>query len=129
MLRSDVAERELREALLTYRLLCHGARTQTICRFTSLTTRQVETYRHRWGFKKKDRSRGPSPSSFIIFFRSHSTRVEGAHLAQLCKTHQLLSDDVNKPTYYTFTIADQLCDVLDLHKATFAEPTYSFDQL
>ncbi len=129
MLRSDLAERELRQSQLIYRLLCHEARTQTIRRFTSLSAHQIARYRHRWGFKEQDRSRGPSPTSFAPFFRSSRLRVEGGHVALICKTHQLWSKEVNPRAFYTFDLAEQLCNILDAHRTTFSQPTFTFDQL
>ncbi|MBB6095635.1 hypothetical protein HNQ60_004526 [Povalibacter uvarum] len=129
MLRSDLAERELRQSQLIYRLLCHEARTQTIRRFLSLSAHQITRYRHRWGFKEQDRSRGPSPNSFAPFFRSTRMRVEGGHLALICKTHELWSKDVGPRVFYTLDRAEQLCDALDAHRATFSQATLTFDQL
>ncbi len=129
MQRSDLAETELRHALLTYRLLCYEARTRTICRFTSLSSSQVTSYRKRWGFKVKDRNRGPSPSSFLPFFRTQALREEGAHLALLCKTHLVLSRERSDHLFYTLARGERLCDVLDIHTGAFPQPTYSFEQL
>ena len=129
MLRSDLAERELQRSLLTYRLLCHEARTQTICRFTSLTEHQIETYRRRWGFRKECRSRGPSPTSFATFFRSQKVRIESTQLALLCKAHGLLDSGFGTHTFYTAERAEQLCDVIELQETAHSHPTFSFDQL
>ena len=129
MQRSDLAEKELRQSLLAYRLLCHDARTQTICRFTSLSRRQIATLRHRWRFKVEDRSRGPSPSSFLPFFRTLAIRIEGAHLAMLCKSQKLLPCDDSERHFYSLTHGERLCNVLDLHTTAFSQPTFTFDQL
>jgi hypothetical protein len=52
------------------RLLSHGARHQTVQEWSGLTRDQLVTLRRRWSITAEDRRRGPSPSSFEVFFGS-----------------------------------------------------------
>lgn len=126
----DRAEWEFRQCGLAYRLLCVEARTQTICRLTSLSVHRLSSWRTRWGFDESERSRGPAPNSFAPFFRSPTLRIEGAYLAVLCESFGVLHPHRREPsTFYCLTTGERLCDLLDFHRACFPAASVSFDQL
>jgi len=76
---------------LAWRLLRHGARTQTITRWTGLTARRVRSllkkYRSKSTELKIQRPRGDSPFSMELLLRSPQRRHEAALVAM---THQEL---------------------------------------
>jgi hypothetical protein len=74
----DQIGRYFRRIQLGLRFLSHGARAQTTCKWSGLTPDQLVTLRRRWLFNTDDRLRGPSPSSFEIFFRSRNSRAQAA---------------------------------------------------
>ena len=129
----DHAERaqwEFRQTRLAYRLLCAEARTQTICRFTSLSAHRLAKWRKRWGFHENERSRGPAPASFTGFFRIPALRAEGAYLAVLCDAFGLLraASDRGSP-FYTLAAGERLCDLYEFHRASCPTASVAFDQL
>jgi hypothetical protein len=70
---------------LAIRMMSHGARTQTVCRWSGLTPDQMTTQRRRWGFDPDERRRGPAPSAFHVFFKSKRHRCEAALFASMCR--------------------------------------------
>jgi len=74
----DQIGRYFRRVQLGLRLLAHGARAQTTCQWSGLTPDQLVTLRRRWMFDADERLRGPSPSSFDVFFRSNRTSSQAA---------------------------------------------------
>ncbi|HMN43823.1 MAG TPA: FlhC family transcriptional regulator [Povalibacter sp.] len=128
---ADRAQWEFRQTRLAYRLLCAEARTQTICRFTSLSPHRLAKWRKRWGFSDTDRSRGPAPNSFTPFFRFPALRAEGAYLAILCRTFGVLGDDHagSANSFYRLATGERLCDLLEFHRQSYQAPSISFDQL
>jgi hypothetical protein len=76
---------------LAWRLLRHGARTQTITRWTGLSARRVRSllkkYRTRSTELKIQRPRGDSPFNMELLLRSPQRRYEAALVA---RTHQEL---------------------------------------
>ena len=127
---AERVEWEFRQTRLAYRLLCVEARTQTICRLTSLSVHRLSKWRTRWGFSESERSRGPAPNSFAPFFRCPKLRVEGACIALLCDVFGILrnaSGDANR--FYCLTTGEQLCDLLDFHRSCYPHASISFDQL
>ena len=79
----DQIGRYFRRRQLGLRLLAHGARAQTVQAWSGLTRDQLVTLRRRWAINARDRRRGPSPSSFDVFFRSTRTCNRAALLAGL----------------------------------------------
>jgi hypothetical protein len=79
----DQIGRYFRRRQLGLRLLAHGARTQTVQAWSGLTRDQLVTLRRRWAITARDRRRGPSPSSFDVFFRSSRACNRAALLAGL----------------------------------------------
>ena len=129
----DHAERaqwEFRQTRLAYRLLCAEARTQTICRFTSLSVHRLAKWRKRWGFHETERSRGPTPASFTSFFRIPALRAEGAYLAVLCDAFGLLrSTGSAASSFYTLATGERLCDLYEFHRSSCPTASIAFDQL
>ena len=72
-----------RRRQLGLQLLAYGARSQTVQTWSGLTKDQLVTLRRRWLADARDRRRGPSPSSFDVFFRSPRARNRAALLASL----------------------------------------------
>src|SRR5262245_30665747 len=124
------AQWEFRQTRLAYRLLCMEARTQTICRFTSLSVHRLAKWRQRWGFADADRSRGPAPNSFMPFFRTPILRVEGAYLGVLCGAFGILQPKGRATrSFYCLDIGERLCDLFEFHRASCPTASLSFDQL
>ena len=72
-----------RRRQLGLRLLAFGARSQTVQSWSGLTRDQLITLRRRWVTAAQERRRGPSPSSFDVFFRSSRVRSRAALLGSL----------------------------------------------
>lgn len=81
----DQIGRYFRRIQLGLRFLAHGARAQTTCHWSGLTPDQLVTLRRRWMFNADERLRGPSPSSFQIFFRSAKTSSQAALFVCICR--------------------------------------------
>lgn len=81
----DQIGRYFRRHQLGLRFLAHGARAQTTCQWSGLTPDQLVTLRRRWMFNSDERLRGPSPSSFQVFFRSARSRNEATLFVSLCR--------------------------------------------
>ncbi len=121
---------EFRQCRLAYRLLCAEARTQTICRFTSLSVHRLAKWRKRWGFDETERSRGPAPNSFSPFFRFPALRAEGAYLAVLCEAFGLLQGKGDTArSFYSLTVGERLCDLFEFHRTSCPTASVNFDQL
>lgn len=80
----DQIGRYFRRIQLGLRLLSHGARAQTTCEWSGLTPDQLVTLRRRWMFTADERLKGPSPSSFQVFFRSTRMSNEAALFVAIC---------------------------------------------
>lgn len=126
---ADRARWEFRQCRLAYRLLCAEARTQTICRFTSLSAPRLAKWRKRWGFDEAERGRGPAPNSFTPFFRVPALRAEAAYLGVLCEAFGLLQHDDQGRTFYSFTTGERLCDLFEFHRTSCPTASVNFDQL
>jgi hypothetical protein len=83
--RDDQIGRYFRRIQLGLRFLAHGARARTTCQWSGLTPDQLVTLRRRWMFNSDERLRGPSPSSFEIFFRSSTTSSQAALFVCICR--------------------------------------------
>jgi len=81
---------------LALRMMTHGARTQTVCRWTGLTTDQLTTQRRRWGFDPEERRRGPAPTAFHVFFKTRRHRSQAALFASLCHIFGAIPDRTGK---------------------------------
>jgi hypothetical protein len=81
----DTIGRYFRRYQLAFRMICHGARTQTVCEWSGLTRDQLVTLRRRWGFDPDERRRGPAPTAFNVFFKSERHRTEAALFACICQ--------------------------------------------
>lgn len=83
---------------LAWRLLRHGARTQTISRWTGLSARRVRSllkkYRSRSAELNIQRPRGDSPFNVELLLRSPRRRLEAASFAAV---HQGLRQKVGAP--------------------------------
>lgn len=81
----DQIGRYFRRVQLSLRFLAHGARAQTTCQWAGLTPDQLVTLRRRWMFRSEERLRGPSPSSFHVFFTSSRTSNRAALFVCICR--------------------------------------------
>jgi len=83
--RDDQIGRYFRRIQLGLRFLAHGARARTTCQWSGLTPDQLVTLRRRWMFNSDERLRGPSPSSFEVFFSSALTSSQAALFVCICR--------------------------------------------
>src|ERR1700741_1350367 len=74
----DQVGRYFRQKPHGLRLIGHGARANPACQWSGLTPDQLVTLRRRWMFNSEERLRGPSPSSFQVFFRSARSTDQSA---------------------------------------------------
>jgi hypothetical protein len=81
----DQIGRYFRRIQLALRFLAHGARAQTTSEWSGLTPDQLVTLRRRWMFNSEERLRGPSPSSFQVFFSSAKTSSQAALFVSICR--------------------------------------------
>ena len=81
----DTIGRFFRRYQLAFRMVSHGARTQTVCEWSGLTRDQLVTLRRRWGFDPDERRRGPAPTTFHPFFKSERHSSEAALFACICQ--------------------------------------------
>lgn len=83
--RDDQIGRYFRRIQLGLRFLAHGARARTTCQWSGLTPDQLVTLRRRWMFNSDERLRGPSPTSFDVFFRSALISSQSALFVCICR--------------------------------------------
>lgn len=112
----STAERSLeRRQAIALRLLRHRARTQTVRRFTGLSTDRLSTLRYRSGILDDMRLRGPSPYSLFQIMRSRRLRQEAATVACLCVISGALPLEPSRSCMdFDLATADRLCDAYEL---------------
>jgi hypothetical protein len=117
----DQIGRYFRRIQLGLRLLAHGARAQTTCDWSGLTPDQLVTLRRRWMFNADDRLRGPSPSSFQIFFRSAKTSSQAALFVCLCRT-------IGAKAHASLENGERLCDAFEIFREWEPQSEFEFEQ-
>ena len=128
----DPDERDLRRRQLAKRLVSHHARTQTIFDFTGYSRHRLATLRRRWQVSPDERHRGPSPTSFSVFFRSPKARNVATAAAVICK---LLG--ATRPSFgpkmsqrnVDLDFGEQICEVHEALKACFPDIELEFEQV
>lgn len=128
----DPDDRDLRRRQLAKRLVSHHARTQTICEFTGYTRHQLATLRKRWRVSPDERHRGPSPTSFSVFFRSPRARNVATAAAVICKllgaTRPTVEERIHKRAL-DLDFGEQLCEVHEALQACFPDVELEFEQV
>jgi hypothetical protein len=120
--RDDQIGRYFRRIQLGLRFLAHGARARTTCQWSGLTPDQLVTLRRRWMFNSDERLRGPSPSSFEIFFRSALTSSQAALFVCICrivgaaKSHNSLED------------GEKICEAFEIFREWEPDAHLEFEQ-
>jgi hypothetical protein len=120
--RDDQIGRYFRRIQLGLRFLAHGARARTTCQWSGLTPDQLVTLRRRWMFNSDERLRGPSPSSFEIFFRSNLTSSQAALFVCICrivgveKSHNSLED------------GEKICEAFEIFREWEPDSHLEFEQ-
>lgn len=128
----DPDDRDLRRWRLAKRLVSHHARTQTIYAFTGYSRHRLATLRRRWQVAAEDRHRGPSPTSFSVFFRSPRARNVATAAAVICK---LLGATRPAPgarmsqRIVDLDFGEQVCEVHEALQACFPDVELEFEQV
>jgi hypothetical protein len=132
MLFDDLGDRDVRRLQLAKRLVHHRARTRTIFQFTGISRHQLASLRRRWRIFDNPRHRGPSPTSFALFFRTSLAQSEGSAAAVIfglfappAMTKELASNsDVSE-----LAVGECLCDVFEAFQACFPVSELEFEHL
>jgi hypothetical protein len=128
----DPDDRDLRRRQLAKRLVSHHARTQTIYAFTGYTRHRLATMRRRWGVSPEERHRGPSPTSFSVFFRSPRARNVATAAAVICKllgaTRPAPDTRITRRSV-DLDFGEQVCEVHEALQACFPEVALEFEQV
>lgn len=127
----DPDDRDMRRRQLAKRMVSHRARTQTICAFTGLSRHRLETLRRRWGVPAHDRHRGPSPTSFLEFFRTTKCLQTATTAAVLCDLLGAirLPAPTARPRSVTLEAGEQLCYAYEALLACFPDAALEFEHL
>lgn len=128
----DPDERDLRRRQLAKRLVSHHARTQTIYEFTGYTRHRLATLRRRWQVSPEERHRGPSPTSFSVFFRSPRARNVATAAAVICKLLGATRPDFGgKASHRSVDLdfGEQICEVHEALQACFPDVELEFEQV
>jgi hypothetical protein len=129
---SDPGDRELRRLQLTKRLVGHEARTQTIVWLTGYSRHRLATLRRRWRVSTASRHRGPSPSSFSMFFRSPIARGEAATASAIYQIYTRRAGAGVESVRRDFTgmdLGERLCEAFEAFHACFPNADLEFDHL
>lgn len=118
----DQIGRYFRRIQLGLRLLAHGARAQTTCDWSGLTPDQLVTLRRRWMFNADERLRGPSPSSFQVFFRSARASNQAALFVSICRII-----GAAKPVA-CLENGERLCDAFEIYREWEPRAELGFEQ-
>lgn len=118
----DQIGRYFRRIQLGLRFLAHGARAQTTCQWTGLTPDQLVTLRRRWMFDADERLRGPSPSSFEVFFRSARASSQAALFVCICR----IVGAVNASP--SLENGEKLCEAFEIFREWEPAATFDFEQ-
>ena len=118
----DQIGRYFRRVQLGLRFLAHGARAQTTCQWSGLTPDQLVTLRRRWMFNSDERLRGPSPSSFQIFFRSARTSSQAALFVCICRIVGAATARAS------LEAGERLCDAFEIYREWEPQADLEFEQ-
>ncbi len=121
-----------RQLDLAWRLLRHGARTQTISRWTGMPARRVRSllkkYRARSSDLKIQRPRGDSPFNMELLLRSPRRRVEAALFAAIYR--ELNPETGFQPRVLKPNLAggELACVAYEAFQQKSTQPVLSIDQ-
>jgi hypothetical protein len=118
----DQIGRYFRRIQLGLRFLAHGARAQTTCQWSGLTPDQLVTLRRRWMFNADERLRGPSPSSFQVFFRSIKTSNQAALFVCICRIVGAAQSRVSLEN------GEKLCEAFEIYREWEPKSDLEFEQ-
>src|SRR5688572_15036278 len=120
-----------RRRKLGLRLLSHGARPQTILRWTGLTRSQLLTLRQRhWKIETTRRARGPSPSSFNAFFTSKRVTNQTTLFAAFCHLVGALARRRGKEAAERLPCVENgelLCEALERYNESRPQAKFNFE--
>ena len=128
----DPDERDLRRRQLAKRLVSHNARTQTIYVFTGYSRHRLATLRKRWQVSPDERHRGPSPTSFSVFFRSPKARNVATAAAVMCKLLGATRPACGARKSHRLAdlhFGEQICEVHEALQACFPNVRLEFEQV
>ena len=128
----DPDERDLRRRQLAKRLVSHHARTQTIYEFTGYSRHRLATLRKRWQVSPEERHRGPSPTSFSVFFRSPKARNVATAAAVICKLLGATRPAIGARMSHRIVDLDfgeHICEVHEALQACFPDVELEFEQV
>lgn len=117
----DQMGRYIRRIQLGLRFLAHGARAHTTCRWTGLTPNQLVTVRRRSKFSSNERLRGPSPSSFAVFFRSNRSSSQSALFISICRV-------VGARPTRSIENGERLCEAFEIFREWEPSSDLEFEQ-
>lgn len=118
----DQIGRYFRRIQLGLRFLAHGARAQTTCQWSGLTPDQLVTLRRRWMFNADERLRGPSPSSFQVFFRSAKTSSQAALFVCICRIISAAK------SLASLENGEKLCEAFEIYREWEPQADFDFEQ-
>jgi len=118
----DHISRYIRRIQLGLRFLGHGARAHTTCRWTGLTPDQLVTVRRRSRFNSNHRRRGPSPSSYSVFFRSSQSSGQAALFVSICRVVGLVRPRVSIEN------GERLCEAYEIYREWDPASDFEFEQ-
>lgn len=128
----DPDERDLRCRQLAKRLVSHHARTQTIYEFTGYSRHRLARLRSRWQVSSEERHRGPSPTSFSVFFESPRARSVATAAAVICKLLGATKPDLDSRMsrkIVDLDFGEQICEVHEALQACFPEVELEFERV
>jgi len=128
----DPDERDLRRRQLAKRLVSHHARTQTIYAFTGYSRHRLARLRSRWRVSSEERHRGPSPTSFSVFFESPRARNVATAAAVICKLLGATRSDLDKRISrknVDLDFGERICEVHEALQACFPEVKLEFERV
>lgn len=128
----DPDDRDLRRRQLAKRLVSHHARTQTIYEFTGYSRHRLATLRRRWQVSPEERHRGPSPTSFSVFFRSPKARNVATAAAIICRLLGATRSSLDGklfPRIVDLDFGEQICEVHEALQACFPDAALEFEQV
>jgi hypothetical protein len=127
----DQIGRYFRRIQLALRFLAHGARAQTTSRWTGITPDQLVTLRRRWMFNSDERLRGPSPSSFEIFFRSRIARTQAALFLSIARIVGAMPGRQGSEAAQSLPSlenGERLCEAFEAFREWAPQASYDFEQ-
>jgi hypothetical protein len=125
----DTIGRYFRRYQLAFRMVSHGARTQTVCEWSGLTRDQLVTLRRRWGFDPDERRRGPAPTAFNVFFKSERHSTEAALFASICQIVGVTvrSGEETAQRLASLESGELLCEAFEAYKEWEPDARFEFE--